>query len=176
MPHINFEVKARTARQADIRAWLREQNADFKGVDFQTDTYFHVLHGRLKLREGNIENSLIQYFRADDPTARISDVALAPVADPTALKNALTRALGVKTEVRKRREIYFLGNVKIHLDELAGLGQFVEIEAIAPNPDMPVAELEAQCRQLMAAFQIQPEDVLAVSYSDMVLSGMRNEG
>lgn len=170
MPHINFEVKARTARQADIRAWLHEQNADFKGVDFQTDTYFHVPHGRLKLREGNIENSLIQYFRADDPAARVSDVALAPVADSAALKNALARALGVKIEVRKRREIYFLGNVKIHLDELAGLGQFVEIEVIAPNPDTPVAELEAQCRQLMAAFQIRPEDVLAVSYSDMALN------
>ncbi len=167
MPHINFEVKARTARQADIRAWLHEQNADFKGVDFQTDTYFHVPNGRLKLREGNIENSLIQYFRADDPAARISDVALAPVADPSALKNALTRALGVKVEVRKRREIYFLGNVKIHLDELAELGQFVEIEAIASSPDTPIAELEAQCRQFMAAFQIFPEDVLAGSYSDM---------
>jgi predicted adenylyl cyclase CyaB len=72
-------------------------------------------------------------------------------------------------EVVKRREIYFVDNVKIHLDELEGLGQFVEIEAIAPRPDFLEEELHAQCAFFIKTFGIQPEDLLAESYSDLLL-------
>lgn len=170
MQHRNFELKARTSRQSEIRTWLQQQGADFRGTDLQTDTYFQLPAGagRLKLRQGNIENNLIHYRRSDDPRARESDVALAPVADGEALKNCLARALGVFREVRKRREIYFIGNVKIHLDELESLGQFVEIEAIAPTPDYPIERLQEQCRHLMTVFRIKESDILAGSYSDML--------
>lgn len=171
MQHLNFEVKARTTRQAEIRAWLEAQQADFRGLDEQTDTYFLLQpgRGRLKLRQGNIENNLIHYQRSDDPQARQSEVALAPVTDVGALKNCLTRALGVLTEVRKRREIYFMGNVKIHLDTLDGLGQFVEIEAIAPEPGWPVERLKEQCAYFMEVFDIREADIQAGSYSDMLI-------
>ncbi|MBK8965388.1 MAG: class IV adenylate cyclase [Saprospiraceae bacterium] len=170
MKHLNIELKARTNRHAEIRRWLRENNADFRGLDEQTDTYFQLPEGRgrLKLRQGTIENNLIHYHRSDDPAARASEVCLAPVTDPEALLNCLTLALGVRVQVKKRREIYFVENVKIHLDELDGLGQFVEIEAIAPAPDFPNDTLHAQCTFFMALFQIQPEDILAESYSDML--------
>jgi predicted adenylyl cyclase CyaB len=175
MQHLNFEVKARTSRQADIRVWLLANGAELRGTDFQTDTYFHLPlgAGRLKLRQGNIENSLIHYRRSDDAEARVSDVALSPVADAASLKNILERALGVLVEVKKRREIYFIENVKFHLDDLEGLGQFVEIEAIATSPDIPVEHLQAQCARYMAALKIQPEDILAESYSDLIL---QNQG
>ncbi len=61
MQHLNIEIKARTTRQAEIRSMLKNNNAEFKGTDHQIDTYFHVPNGRLKLREGNIENHLIHY-------------------------------------------------------------------------------------------------------------------
>ncbi len=63
MPHINIEIKAKSNNQDMIRKILQSKNADFKGVDHQIDTYFKVNVGRLKLREGNIENSLIHYQR-----------------------------------------------------------------------------------------------------------------
>lgn len=169
MQHLNIELKARTSRQADIRSWLQENDADFRGTDIQTDTYFIVPNGRLKLRQGNIENNLIHYLRNDDPEARASVVSLAPVADAAALKNCLSRAMGILVEVVKRREIYFVDNVKIHLDELDNFGQFVEIEAIAPRADFPEAKLRAQCAFFIKTFGIQPEDVLAESYSDLLL-------
>ncbi len=169
MPHLNIELKARTARQNDIRAWLQAHNADFRGTDQQTDTYFKVPDGRLKLRAGNVENNLIHYRRSDNPEARASEVALAPVADSNALKTVLTRALGVLIEVQKRREIYFIGNVKFHLDELDGLGQFVEIEAIAQTAADTEARLHEQCRFYSDLFGIRPEDILSESYSDMLL-------
>ena len=171
MQHLNIELKARTSRQADIRTWLHTQGADFRGADEQTDTYFQLPagKGRLKLRRGNIENNLIHYLRSDDPQARASDVALAPVTDAEALAICLTRALGVLVEVRKRREIYFVENVKIHLDQLDGLGTFVEIEAIAPTPNFPVEKLREQCDYFSAAFGIRAEDILAESYSDLLM-------
>ena len=169
MQHINFEVKARTKRPAEIRVWLLAQGAEFRGADTQTDTYYHVPDGRLKLRQGLIENNLIHYRRSNDAAARTSDVALTPVADGAALHNILERALGVKVAVKKSREIYFIENVKFHIDDLEGLGQFVEIEAIAMAPDTPVAYLQQQCAYYMAALRIQPEDILSESYSDMLL-------
>ncbi len=170
--HLNIELKARTSRQTEIRTWLLKHGADFRGVDEQTDTYFRLPEdrGRLKLRQGNIENNLIHYQRSDNAEARASEVALAPVADADALRHCLERALGVLVEVRKRREIYFVDNVKIHLDELDGLGQFVEIEAIAPEPGWPEERLHAQCAFFRNIFQIEDADILAESYSDMRLS------
>ncbi len=171
MQHLNFELKAHSRRVDEIRAWLLSNGAEAHGTDFQTDTYFNLPsgNGRLKLRQGNIENSLIHYRRPDHPEARVSDVALSPVADGEALKKLLSRALGVKVEVRKKREIYFIGNVKFHLDELRNLGQFVEIEAIATLPEHHVECLKNQCTRYMEIFGIRPEDVLAESYSDMLL-------
>lgn len=175
MQHFNFEVKARTERQEMIRKWLLDNGASLRGTDLQTDTYFNLPEGcgRLKLRQGNIENNLIHYHRQDDPEARVSDVALSPVGDAPSLKALLARALGVKVEVRKKREIYFIENVKFHLDELEGLGQFVEIEAIAISPESRLEDLKAQCTRYMDIFGIRPQDIAAQSYSDMVL---RKEG
>ena len=171
MQHVNFEVKARTSRLGAIRRWLLANHAEFRGVDVQTDTYFHLpeSRGRLKLREGNIENSLIHYRRPDNPEARVSDVALAPAADPASLKGVLERALGVLTIVRKKREIYFIGNVKFHLDELEGIGQFVEIEAIATGSHAGIETLKEQCLYYMDAWGIGTGDIAAESYSDMVM-------
>lgn len=169
MQHLNIELKARTSRQAEIRTWLQERGAEFRGLDTQIDTYYKVPNGRLKLRQGNIENNLIHYLRSDDPQARTSAVTLAAVADGPALQQCLSRALGVLVEVVKRREIYFMDNVKIHLDELDGLGQFVEIEAIAPNPDFPKEKLHEQCAFYQKIFCIEPADIVAESYSDLRL-------
>lgn len=171
MQHINFEVKARTTKQAAIRIWLLANGAEPRGTDWQTDTYFHLPSGagRLKLRQGNIENSLIHYRRSDDAQARVSDVALMSVPDAVSLKNILERALGVLVEVRKQREIFFIENVKFHLDELEGFGYFVEIEAIATSPDISTEHLQTQCTYYMEAFNIEPQDIVAESYSDMLM-------
>lgn len=74
MQHLLVEIKAHATQSAQIRAFLNQQQADFKGVDHQTDTYFRVNQGRLKLREGNIENHLIQYHRPNQAEAKTSKV------------------------------------------------------------------------------------------------------
>ena len=171
MPFINIEIKARTNNAAAIRQYLLQQGADCKGTDHQTDTYFIVPHGRLKLREGNIENNLIYYERNDQPGPKQSDFHLTPVPDGASMKALLTKTLGVKVVVAKKREIWFIDNVKFHIDALEGLGDFVEIEAGNKTADVPVHVLHEQCQRYMQAFGIREQDLVYNSYSDMLIQG-----
>jgi predicted adenylyl cyclase CyaB len=91
------------------------------------------------------------------------------VHDGETLKSILQNAMGIKVAVVKTREIYYIGNVKFHIDELEGLGHFVEIEAGNKTADLPVEKLQEQCRFYMKEFGINDEDLLAHSYSDMLL-------
>jgi len=162
------EIKARCTRQAKIRSLLQERSARFVGKDHQIDTYFRVQKGRLKLREGTIEQTLIYYERADKQGAKASHVEL--YKHPGAgLKAVLTQSLGVLAVVDKRREIYFIDNVKVHLDRVEGLGTFVEIEAIDEEGTIGEMRLREQCEHYMALFEIAEEDLVSVSYSDMLL-------
>lgn len=169
--HLNIEFKARTNRLAEQEALLQQHpNLRFAGEDHQVDTYFHVSHGRMKLREGNIEYALIHYIRENTASSKSSHVILyQPKPDP-ALKDILTTALGVKMVVRKRRRIYFIDNVKFHFDTLDGLGDFVEVEAIDQNGTIDAQTLQQQCDHYANIFGIQREDYIAESYSDLLLA------
>lgn len=163
----NIEIKARTSRVSYIRQYLLTHGTAFIGTDLQTDTYFNVPHGRLKLREGNIENNLIFYDRNDLAGPKQSAFNLVSVDQPVLLKEILGNALGHKIIVQKTREIYFINNVKFHLDQVDGLGEFVEIEASNKFADLTVEVLKDQCTFYMQAFEIQENDLINCSYSDM---------
>jgi adenylate cyclase, class 2 len=171
--HLNVEIKARCADPEAVRAALRGREADLRGLDRQSDTYFRCATGRLKLREGNIESSLIHYARADQAGPKESHVTMCAVPPGGALRPVLEQALGVLVTVRKRREIWFVGNVKLHVDDVDGLGSFVEIEAIDADGTIGRERLQAQCAEFMALLRVHPEDLLAQSYSDMLLDCAR---
>ena len=130
MTHINIEIKSKCYNPKSIREILKLNNANFKGIDNQIDTYFNVNNGRLKLREGNIENSLIYYDRANKFGPKQSNVTLFRYYKGGTLKDVLVNSLGIFVVVKKQREIYFIDNVKFHIDKVDNLGNFVEIEAI----------------------------------------------
>ncbi|MCB0839414.1 MAG: class IV adenylate cyclase [Bacteroidetes bacterium] len=165
---LNIEIKAQTDRIDEIRQILRDHNALEKGTDHQIDTYFYALNGRLKLREGNIENSLIHYQRPDQAGPKTSEVTLYRSQDTETLKTLLSNAFGVWKKVMKAREIFFIENVKFHLDTVKELGTFVEIEAIDKDGTIGKEKLMEQCQRYMELFQIRDEDLLEKSYSDMI--------
>ena len=169
MGYLNVEIKAGCSNTERIRKYLLDNNADFKGTDLQTDTYFNVHNGRLKLREGNIENNLIYYERSDQAGPKSSDFILTKIPDARNLKESLSKAAGIKTVVKKKREIYYIDNVKFHIDEVESLGSFIEIEAGNINADLSKDELQQQCEFYMQQFGIKDEDLIRVSYSDMLL-------
>jgi predicted adenylyl cyclase CyaB len=169
MSHQNVEIKARCTDLSFVRNYLVAHRADFKGLDEQTDTYFNVGTGRLKLREGNIENNLIFYNRNDQPGPKSSHFQLVKIEDAKGLKEVLEQSCGIKMIVRKRREIYYLDNVKFHIDEVPALGSFVEIEAGNILAIKTKEELLEQCNFYLKEFRIREEDLIAGSYSDMLM-------
>ena len=169
MGHVNIEIKARCGEPGKVREVLRSAGAECKGTDRQTDTYFRVAEGRLKLRQGNIENALIFYRRPDEAGPKRADVSLYRTGGDAALGEVLAAALPVLVVVRKVREIYFLENVKFHIDAVEGLGEFVEIEAIDADGTIGTGKLQQQCERYMEQFGIEASDLVKDSYSDMLL-------
>lgn len=170
MVPVNIEFKAVSNNPNKIRELLNARNAEFRGKDHQIDTYFKVSSGRLKIREGNIETLLIHYERPDVADLKQSNVLLYPLdpANTPILKNILTKTLGILTVVDKEREIYFIENVKFHIDEVKNLGKFVEVEAIDSDGTIDTSKLQAQCDYYRNLFQIMNNDLIDVSYSDLL--------
>ena len=126
--------------------------------------------GRLKLREGNIENNLIYYERNNDTGPKDSHFQLIKIEDAKNLKEVLAKTNGIKTVINKKREIYYIDNVKFHIDEVTNLGSFVEIEAGNMLADFSKEQLKGQCEQYLQLFEIQESDLINISYSDMLLN------
>jgi predicted adenylyl cyclase CyaB len=164
-----FEFKARSNNNNMLEEQLQNLNPRFGGEDHQTDTYFNVSNGRLKLREGNIENALIHYHRSDVPGPKSSNVILYRHQPDKHLKDTLIAALGVKVIVVKKRRIWFVENVKIHFDTVKELGDFVEVEAIDEDGSIGLPTLQKHCGSFEKLFMINQEDFIASSYSDLLL-------
>ncbi len=169
MAILNVEIKAKASDLSAIRKLLESKNALKKGTDHQVDTYFNVANGRLKLREGNIENNLIHYERTNQKAPKQSKVLLFKSSPNSTLKEILTNSVGVLTVVDKVREIYFIENVKFHLDTVQNLGTFVEIEAIDKEGTIGEPKLLKQCEFYLDFLGICKEDLISVSYSDLIL-------
>jgi adenylate cyclase, class 2 len=163
----NIELKARCADFARIEECLNSLGAGLAGVFQQNDTYFRAPHGRLKLREfGPDEGQLIHYSRENTAGPKRSDYQIAHTSDPGAMRAMLSNLLGTWLEVEKTRQVWLWENVRIHLDEVTGLGRFLELEAV--TEDRGVEESQARVEHLMKALSIDPGDLVAESYSDLV--------
>lgn len=167
----NIEIKARTDNHLKIQQILEALDADYKGLDHQIDTYFIVKHGRLKLREGTIENNLIFYQRENISGPKTSNFLLYKSLEPELLKKILGDALDVLVVVDKQRHIYYVQNAKIHLDQVKDLGTFLEIEIVdmGEKNDPSFPDLHHQCEHYKSLFSVQDQDLIEGSYSDMKL-------
>jgi predicted adenylyl cyclase CyaB len=166
----NVEIKASCADPQRIRDILMSEGARYVGRDHQIDIYYKTGHRRLKLRKGNIENALIAYARADVDAPKLSEVLLYKTHDAASLREILDVTFDTHVVVDKQRDIYFIGNVKFHVDELQQLGTFVEIEAIDEAGTLEEDHLTKQVTKYMNLLGIETEDLLTHSYSDMILS------
>jgi adenylate cyclase, class 2 len=163
----NIELKARLGDYAAARRVAAAIATDRLGEQHQIDTYFACAHGRLKLRQINgLRAELIWYARPNEEGPKTSDYQLVPLSNPETLKAALGAALGVRTVVEKRREIFLYHGVRIHLDDVVGLGQFIEFEAVV-GPQVDEATAHALIGSLTHHFGVSPADLLANSYGEM---------
>lgn len=164
----NVELKARDPDPVRSLAACGELGAEDAGVLVQRDTYFRAAHGRLKLREEEgAAAHLIAYVRPDSTAARESAYRLVEVSRPDELREALAATLGVEAVVSKHRHLFLWDNVRIHLDEVEGLGSFVEIEAVAPIGSDLSRERE-QVDELCERLAIAEASLVAESYCDLL--------
>jgi predicted adenylyl cyclase CyaB len=167
----NVELKARDRDHRGSLAACVSLGAEERGALVQRDTYFHAAQGRLKLREEKDEVGarahLIAYERPDLSEERVSRYRIVAVERPAELKAALAAALGIEAVVAKRRRLFLWRQVRIHLDEVGGLGRFVELEAVAGEKSDLSCE-EELVRALRREFAIEDADLIGVSYGDLV--------
>jgi homotetrameric cytidine deaminase len=173
MPSVNVELKARDADPEATAARCRSLGAAEHGVLEQRDTYFAGRRGRLKLREETGSGAeLIGYRRADGTEPEESAFIRAAAADPAALREALDAALGTTVVVVKRRRLFVWENVRIHLDDVEGLGTFLELEALVGPGLNDRAEAQEKVARLRGELAISDDALVVVGYADLLLDGV----
>ncbi|MGE5198303.1 MAG: class IV adenylate cyclase [Rhodospirillaceae bacterium] len=165
----NLEIKAAVASLAGVRRRLRAlEGAGLHATLRQTDWYFRVPKGRLKLRVvgASRDGELIAYLRPDRAAARTSEFQRLPAADAAGTRRLLEHMLGAKGCVRKRREVWLYRNARIHLDTVEGLGRFIEIEVVVTR-GMPQAR--ALMHRLRGVLGISSGDLIGGSYGEITV-------
>jgi homotetrameric cytidine deaminase len=164
----NVELKARDPEPRRTVQLALALGAEDRGEIVQRDTYFARVVGRLKLREQEPgQDELIQYRRADSPDLRTSEYRVVPVTDADRLREALEAAVGSLVVVEKRRRLLLWQGVRIHLDQVEGLGNYLELEAVAaPGSDLTAER--GQLERLRGELQVDVSALVAGSYADLL--------
>lgn len=164
----NIELKSKCS---DLNAAVRvcwEIGAQYGGILMQTDTYYNVPEGRMKLRNVNNEKfELIYYFRVDKGAEKESNYEIIKLKDDKDIKKILKDSLGVKGVVKKIRELYLYQNARIHLDSVKGLGKFIEFEVVCGN-EKEMKEAPKKIKYLKGVFKIEKKNLVAKSYIDLI--------
>lgn len=164
----NVEIKSRTDRLARVRERAEALGAEWQWSRAQRDTFYGVPRGWLKLRESDPEVAeLISYTRATDRSGpRLSAYDVAPLDDAGRWHRLLGRVLEVEAVVEKQRELWIWRHTRIHLDQVRGLGEFVELETVVR--DITAEEAEAETHRVIEALALDPAQFLAVPYRELL--------
>ena len=166
----NIEIKARV-RDFDVIRQRAESLSDTPiHVILQEDIFFNTEHGRLKLRILALDRAqLIYYLRSDQEGPKRSDYHIFETQDPENLKRVLSLAYGIRGVVKKTRYLYLVGQTRVHLDDVEGLGQFMELEVVMQEGQRD-AEGQAIAEGLMTSLGVERGDLLEGAYMDLIES------
>jgi predicted adenylyl cyclase CyaB len=163
----NLEAKFRLDDLARAESRATALGYTRRAILNQRDTFFRVPNGKLKLREENAGAALIFYRRSDSGPLMLSNYEIAPVTDPATTRHILDAALGTLATVEKVRILLTRDHIRLHLDRVASLGDFGEIEAVISDGADPELSRTA-VDELLAALEIIPADLIDVSYFEML--------
>ena len=164
----NIEIKARVSDFDRLRKRAEELSDTPLQVIPQEDTFFNTEKGRLKLRVLPSDRAqLIYYLRSDQEGPKRSDYHIFETPDPENLKHVLELAYGIRGVVKKTRYLYIVGQTRIHVDDVEGLGQFMELEVVM-QAGQSDAEGQAIAEALMTSLGIERRDLIEGAYMDMM--------
>ena len=164
----NIEIKLRTDDIDSLRA-LVESLADGEcQVLIQEDVFFPCKTGRLKLRVfPSGQGELIYYERPDANGPKQSNYIISQTSEPDTLRQALASALGVLGIVRKTRLLYKIGQTRVHLDTVEGLGTFLELEVVL-RPYQTEEDGQAIANRLTDLLRLRQNDLVSGAYIDLL--------
>ena len=166
----NIELKARFPELAQARKIATSLANRGTTIEHQIDTYFACPLGRLKLRRrGGLSAQLIAYQRTDRLEATPSEYQILEISDADHCQSLLASALGILCVVDKQREVFLYDNIRIHLDRVDRLGEFLEFEAML-LPGICEDLARQQVVDLIARFGLDFGDLIEVSYSDLLMA------
>jgi len=163
----NIEIKAKIRDFDQLKQRVEQISDTPVEVIFQTDTFYHTSTGRLKLRQLADHGQLIYYERADVSGPKQSNYFISRTNEPASLAEVLSLALGVRGVVRKQRLLYWVGKTRIHLDQVEGLGNFLELEVVLDEDDT-LEEGERIAAKLMQTLGIEEADLVEGAYMDLL--------
>ncbi len=169
----NIEIKAHARNFLETMKRARTLSDGPAETIPQEDIFFNAPQGRLKLRILAPDNAqLIYYTRPDQEGPKRSDYHIAHTFDPENLKRVLELAYGIRGVVRKTRYLYLVGQTRVHLDDVEGLGQFMELEVVMKDGQSD-AEGQAIAEDLMASLGVERGDLLDGAYMDLLEKSAR---
>jgi len=128
----NLELKIRVISHQSIKKILEQIGAEYKGMLKQKDVYYSVPNGLLKLRIENGSESLILHNRNENNKNRWSDFEFIKFANDNGEK-FFSKLFDVEVIVKKKRELFYYDDTRIHLDKVNNLGNFLELETLVIN-------------------------------------------
>jgi len=162
----NIEIKAQINDFQNVSRIVENLSDSGPTILEQVDTFFHCQNGRLKLREfKNSEPELISYLRPDSSNPKLSEYTRVKIEKATVLKQALASALGIRGVVKKTRRLFMVGQTRIHLDKVDGLGEFLEIEVVLSENQL-IDEGEKIAFEIMKKLGVLKSDLVVGSYID----------
>ena len=168
--HKMIELKARVGDHDFLRKKLSALGAQPVGTFQQTDLYFEVPEGRLKLREVKDDSTaeLIYYERENIAGPKSDDTFILRVQEPEDLKKILKKILTPRIVIDKVREIYQYQGTQIHLDTVKKLGKFIEFERKTADDSSMVEKDQRILEEQMEKLEIDQTNLETLSYSDLV--------
>jgi len=163
----NVEIKARITDYDKVKRLIENVCNNPIETTEQIDTFFNCTSGRLKLREAETNSALIYYDRKDSQEPTFSDIAISFIENPDTLKTVLANSNGIRGIVKKERILYKYEQTRIHLDDVEGLGKFIELEVVLDN-NQSMQDGEKIAFALMDKFNIQKSDLIDVAYIDLL--------
>lgn len=164
----NIEVKAYARNFKEINSRAERLSDTPVQVIPQEDIFFNVETGRLKLRILDTDSAqLIYYSRPDQEGPKRSDYHISYSSDPQNLRRVLELAYGVRGVVRKTRYLYLVGQTRVHLDDVEGLGQFMELEVVLAEGQSD-AEGQRIAEDLLSTLGLERGDLIDGAYMDLL--------
>ncbi|XP_069575310.1 uncharacterized protein [Brachyistius frenatus] len=169
----NVEIKAKVSDRALFAQKAAALSQSEGTIIRQHDTFFCCSQGRLKLRDFmNGSGQLIFYERPDTDGPKLSRYSISPTSDPQSLQTVLSDALGVEGEVRKERLLFLIGQTRVHLDKVEGLGHYMELEVVM-RPEQTLEEGQQVAESLMEQLGVSKKSLVTGAYMDLILKGQK---